>query len=221
MEITLDWNDAGVALATWNDGDNRLNPDSMGRLHDILDEVSAHEGPTAFVLTGTGKFFSNGLDLDRFANAPEELDITFRSLHRFMGRILALPTYTICAINGHAFAGGAMISGVFDYKVMREDRGFWCLNEIDIKVPVSGPMTAGLSAQIPTSTLAEAMLTGRRFSGPEALDAGIVHQLADEDGVLIAALERAAEMATKDRDTMGLHKKHLFGAAAKLLADNS
>jgi enoyl-CoA hydratase/carnithine racemase len=221
MQITLEWNEAGVALATWADGDNRLNPDSMGRLHAILDEVSDHEGPTAFVLTGSGKFFSNGLDLDRFEGAPEELGITFRSLHGFMGRILSLPVYTVCAINGHAFAGGAMVSSVFDYKVMREDRGFWCLNEIDIKVPVSAPMTAGLSTQIPRSTLSEAMLTGRRFSGPEALDAGIVQQLAAEEDVLPAALERAAEMAGKDRDTMRLHKGHLFGDAARFLAENS
>ena len=215
MEITLDW-DGDVAVAKWNDGENRLNPDSMDRLHSILDTVADHEGPTAFVLTGTGKFFSNGLDLDRFADNSEEFELTFRSLHRFLGRVLDLPCYTVCAINGHAFAGGALSSSVFDWRIMREDRGFWCMNEIDIKIPVTKAMYGALASHIPAPALSEALLTGRRFSGPEALAAGVVDQIEPEDSVLPSAIARAAAMADKDRATMQIHKRHLFGQASEL-----
>jgi enoyl-CoA hydratase/carnithine racemase len=217
MAIDLEWQ-GPVAVVTWDDGENRLNPDSTRRLHDILDEVEAHEGPTALVLTGSGKFFSNGLDLDRFAGAPEELGPTYNALVTFMGRILALPFQTVCAINGHAFAGGAMISSVFDWRVMRSDRGFWCMNEVDVGVPVSRELYAAAATHIPPAALADALVTARRFTGPEALAAGIVDQLEAEDDVLEAAIARATTLAEKDRTIVGIHKRLLFGEASRLCA---
>ena len=99
-----------VRILRWDDGENRMNPDSMAELDAALDHLESIEGPLAFVLTGTGKFFSNGLDLDRFATAPEELGVTAHLVHLLLGRMLLFPAYTVAAINGHAFAAGAMLS---------------------------------------------------------------------------------------------------------------
>lgn len=222
MRIDLDWQ-GPVAVVTWDDGENRLNPASMERLHRILDEIEAHEGPAAFVLTGTGKFFSNGLDLGRFAEHPHELGPTYNALVTFMGRILTLPFQTVCAINGHAFAGGAMISSVFDWRIMRSDRGFWCMNEVDVGVPVSRELYVAAATHIPAAALADALVTARRFAGPEALAAGVVDQIEPEDNVVPAAIERATALADKDQKIVGIHKRLLFGEASDLCAavDNS
>ena len=59
-------------MITWNEGENRVNLDSLGRLNEILDELEQLEGPLGIVLTGQGKFFSNGLDLERFGSNPSE-----------------------------------------------------------------------------------------------------------------------------------------------------
>lgn len=214
MEIDLTW-EGPVAVATWNDGENRINRDSVDRIGQILDEVTAKAGPRALVVTGTGKFFSNGLDLDRFENDQEEFDYTFKALERLMGRLVVLPFYSVAAINGHAFAGGAMISSAFDWRIMRSDRGFWCLNEVDIGIPVTDQMYAGVTAHLPQATVAEALLAGRRFSGDEALAAGIANQLAEEADLLPTAIERAASLADKDPKVFGIHKRHLYGDIAR------
>jgi enoyl-CoA hydratase/carnithine racemase len=214
MDIELEWHD-DVAVATWNAGDNRFNPDSLGRLNEILDEVEAREGPAAFVLTGSGKFFSNGLDLDRFESAPHELGITLRLLEVLLGRILVFNTYTVCAINGHAFAGGALLSAPFDQRIMREDRGFWCLPEIDLKMPFTDGLYAGLAGHIPAPGLAEAMLTARRYSATEALAAGIITGVASEDQLLDHAIGLAQTMASKDRSLLVTSKEQLFGDLAR------
>jgi len=214
MDFSLSWN-GPVAVATWNDGENRINTDSLGAFNAILDEVVATEGPRSLVLTGAGKFFSNGLDLDRFADDPVEFDLTFKGLQRLMGRIVVLPCYTVAAINGHAFAGGAMIASAFDWRIMREDRGFWCLNEVDIGIPVTDEMYAGVTAHLPQPTVAEALLTGRRFAGPEAIAAGIATELATEESLLNVAVERAALMAEKDPKVFAIHKRHLYGDTAR------
>ena len=67
MDITLT-REGAVAVLTWNEGENRINLDSLARLNELLDELEATEGPLSVVLTGSGKFFCNGLDLGRFAD---------------------------------------------------------------------------------------------------------------------------------------------------------
>ena len=65
-----------VAVITWNEGENRINFDSLARINQIFDDLEKEEGPLAVVLTGSGKFFCNGLDLARFGNNPTELSAT-------------------------------------------------------------------------------------------------------------------------------------------------
>ncbi|HUD69900.1 MAG TPA: enoyl-CoA hydratase/isomerase family protein [Acidimicrobiales bacterium] len=204
-----------VVIATWRDGENRLNPDTVKALDDLASEIEHEGGPCALVLTGEGKFFSNGLDLERFEGDRDEMVTTVAMFEQLLGRLFVLPVYTVAAINGHAFAGGAMLTCAFDYRVMREDRGYWCLNEADIGLPLSAQMAAAVLGRLPRATALEAMLTARRYSAQDALVAGIVEAIVPEDRLLDVAVERAAMVAAKHRDVVAAHKRHAFcGVAA-------
>jgi len=206
--------DGDVLVARWCDGENRLNPASLDALESLCERVENETGPLALVVTGDAKFFSNGLDLDRFAAHPEELGPTAGRLQVLLGRLLVLPCYTVAAINGHAFAGGAMLTCGFDHRVMREDRGYWCLNEVEIGLPLSAQMGAAVLGRLPRATALEAMLTARRYGGAEALAAGIADEIAAEDRVLPASIERAAAVATKNRTIVTMHKRLAFAQVA-------
>lgn len=203
-----------VLVARWRDGENRLNLDSIAALEALAERVEATEGPCALVLTGEGKFFSNGLDLDRFGDRPAELAETVTRFLVLVGRFFVLPAYTVAAINGHAFAAGAILTCGFDHRVMREDRGYWCLNEVEIGLAISAPLAAPLLARLPRATAVEAMLTARRYGGPDARAAGIVEELAQDADVVPTAIARAAEIAAKHRRVVAEHKRVLNGAAA-------
>jgi enoyl-CoA hydratase/carnithine racemase len=206
-----------VAVLTWNEGENRINLDALGRLNEILDELDSIKGPLALVLTGRGKFFCNGLDLERFGSDPKEMGATFHALNAFIGRLLVYPAYTVAALNGHTFAGGALIACGFDYRVMRGDRGFWCMNEVEIGLPLDKKLWSILEHRLPRQTAIVAATTGHRFSAPDALAHGIVEAVATEDEVLDHAVGVAEKFATLNRNVLGIHKRLIHGAEATLL----
>lgn len=202
--------DGDVWILRMDDGENRFNRASVDALHACLDTVAATEGPAALVTTGTGKFFSNGLDLD-WVLAGVGTEGFIDDVHRLFGRVMALDVFTVAAVNGHAFAGGAMLASAHDVVVMREDRGFWCLPEVDLGLPLTPAMYAAVASHLPPKALAEATLTGRRYGGAEAVAAGIAEEAVPEAEVLPRAVELAAAMAGKDRSVLAAHKALLRG----------
>ena len=200
-----------VYVLHWHDNENRFNRTFVDAFHAALDEVAAVEGPAAFVTVGEGKFFSNGLDLDWLTTEGADDAGFIDDVHRMLRRVLALDMISVAAINGHAFAGGAMLATAFDYRIMREDRGFWCLPEVDLGLPLTTEMYEGLAAHIPRPALADAALTGRRYSGPEARAVGIVTDVAPEAEVLERAVALATSLAGKNRTVIAAHKRLLYG----------
>ena len=189
--------DGDVFILTMDDDENRLSPSNLGELEAALATVEAADGPKALVTTGTGKFFSNGLDLDHLGANPDDLVPYLARVHALFVRVLSMPCATVAACNGHTFAAGAMVAICHDHRVMREDRGYWCLPEVDLGMPFTEGMNALIPARLPAMTAHEAMVTGRRYPGPDALAGGIVNELAADDQVLPRAVEVAQSLASK------------------------
>ncbi|MBL8777841.1 MAG: enoyl-CoA hydratase/isomerase family protein [Acidimicrobiales bacterium] len=222
--LTLERRDE-VALITLTAGDNRFNPTSVTAWNAALDEVEADESLAALVTTGTDKFYSNGLDLDWMGSLPDEERAQSGQMItdtiRLLGRLLSFPMYTVAAINGHAFAGGAMLTLAHDARVMRTDRGFWCLPEVDLGMPLAPGMTAIIQARLTPQVAHEAVLTGRRFPADEAQAKAIVDAVAPEDEVLRDAMALAVTQAARGRSSIGQLKQDLYGPALAVMAEGA
>ena len=215
---TLDRSD-DVFLLDLGDSENRFHPDWLTAVDAALDEVEGTDGPRALVTDATGKFFSNGLDLDwLFAHADQHEDYVVR-VHELLARVLALPVVTVAALQGHTFAAGAMLSLAHDFRVMRADRGFWCLPEADIGIPFTRGMSALIQARLTPQTAHEAMTTARRYGGEDARAAAIVDRAVDEESVRTTAVELAASLAGKAGDTLGTIKARMYAPALAALRD--
>jgi Delta3-Delta2-enoyl-CoA isomerase len=214
--IELD-QDGSVWVLRMRGGENRFNLDWLDAVNAALDQVAASEGPCALVTTGDGKFYSNGMDLDWLATQPDRAGDYLRAIYRLLGRVLSFPAITVAAVNGHAFGGGALLASAHDFAVMREDRGYWCMPEADLGLPLTAEYVSLLTARLPGRTIHEALVTGRRYGGPDALAAGIVQQVAAEDQVVPQAVKIATELAGKDRRTLTEHKRLLYGEAISTL----
>jgi len=191
--------------------DNRFNPDTDAEWHEALDQVEASVGPAALVTTGTGKFYSNGLDLDRLMGGGGGLLGEYVPVMlRLFARMLRLPVVTVAALNGHAFAAGAMMSLTHDFRVMRRDRGYWCLPEADLGMPLAPGMNDLIAARLTPQVAHEAIVTARRYTADEAVAAAIVDVAADEDHVLERAVALAAGQADKDRGAVVALRERLY-----------
>lgn len=212
--------DGSVFVLHMRSGENRVNEAFVGQFHEALDEIEASEGEAALVTTGEGKFYSNGLDLEGFAaGTAGDPKLVMDGLDRLFARLLTFPTATAAAINGHAFAAGGMLALAHDFRVMRADRGFFCLPEVDLGmgVPLNRGMYAVIGARLSQKVFHEVLITGRRYGGTDAAAQEIVQVAVPEQEVLPRAIEMVRGLAGKDRATMAALKRGLFRDALEIL----
>ena len=171
--------------------ENRFGSAWMSTVQGLLDTVEK-EPSGALVITATGKFFSNGLEIAEITDASK-IDPYIDRVHALYARVLSLPVATVAAINGHAFGAGAMLAQCADHRIMRTERGFWSLPEVVLGMPFPIGMTSLLRERIPNATVTEAMTTGRRYGGADAVTLGIVDQTVAVEELLSTARAVAAE----------------------------
>jgi enoyl-CoA hydratase/carnithine racemase len=186
---------------------------------DILDEVEADCGQgAALVLAGEDKFFCNGLNLEVVTQLdPAAMQLFGSRMAEIHKRFLVLPCPTVAALNGHAFAGGAFLALSLDYRIMREDRGWFAVSEVDVGVPVPPAMMGILQGKLPANTARDALLTGRRYTADEAIEAGIADGKASMEELLEQAKALASQLGTKEPGIFKTLKQTWFGPMAEAL----
>jgi enoyl-CoA hydratase/carnithine racemase len=203
--------DGEVFVIRMDAGENRFRPDFVDGWNAALDEVEAAPGPKALVTTGTGKFYSNGLDLDWMLSAgQDQANAYLANVLAVIGRVLVFPAFSVAAINGHAFGAGAQLALAHDARVMRSERGYFCMPEIDMRAPLHPGMTAIIQARLPRQTAHDVIVTGTRYGAPQAREARIVDEEAPEADVLPRAVARAALLAGKADPVMKRLKTDLY-----------
>ena len=207
-----------IAVLDLGDDENRFSLDWLDEINRLLDEIES--GAEGLITTGTGKFYSNGLDLDWLMAHGDQMQFYVGRVHALFARVLTLRIPTAAALNGHAFGAGAMLAMAHDYRVMRADRGYFCFPEVDIRIPFTEGMAALIQAKLTPQAAVASMTTGRRFGGPDAHQFAIVDATATEDAVVDTAIEFLAPLGGKDAGTLGAIKATMFSGAVAALTAN-
>jgi enoyl-CoA hydratase/carnithine racemase len=122
---------------------------------------------------------------------------------------------TVGCLTGHVYAAGAILATTLDFRLMQEDRGFFCFPEVDIKIAFTPAMFEILRLLPDHCALNELLLTGRRVGGKEALAMKIVSAAYPEGTLLDKAMEMATSLSKKDRMTYAQIKRGLRQALVK------
>lgn len=214
---TLTQTNGPVWTLDLGEDENRFSPTLLDEVTAQLDTLATSCEPAVLVTTGTGKFFSNGLDLQWLSENPSEMTNYVAKVQELFVKVLTLPIPTVAAINGHAFGAGSMLAIAHDYRVMRSDRGYFCFPEVDINIPFTPGMSALIQAKLTPNAAVESMTTGKRYAAAEALAAGIVNNIAPEESVQSVASSLVAGLAGKDRATLGQIKTTMYAQAVEAL----
>lgn len=221
MSSTIDRHDDGVFVLNLGDGDVRFNADTVDALNAHLDEIESAVGqqgsPAALVTISESKIWHNGLDLD-WMGGIDDVWAFVDTVKALFARFMRLPVPTVAAIGGHAFAGGAMFALAHDQRVMRSNRGFFCLPEVDLGMSFGAGFAALVSAKVPTVAVSRLAVLGERFTGPEAADLGVVDLAVAEDEVVVTATKLAHRLAAKAGPAIPKIRTEYFGHAIETLA---
>lgn len=183
-------------------GEGRFNPETLGQFDEAISAAIADTDCEVLLLSGEGKNFSQGLDLD-YLMASGDKQFTELCM-RVVARLLDAPFPVVSLVTGHAFGLGAMIALASDYKVMRSDRGFFCLPEVDLNMTLTVRMNELVCSKLSPAAIRTCLLTGERLSADKALALEIV------DG--IAALEELEGLGLALADPMrGKNRRSLAG----------
>ena len=123
--------------------------------------------------------------------------------------ISSYPMPTLALMNGHAFAGGLMLATAHDYRLAPSPRGYLCLNELVFGAPLRPQMASLFRAKMPPATFRKLVLEAHRFTGDEAVAAGIADGLAPAGpgaaSVLDAGLKFVADHALLEKPRSGIY----------------
>jgi enoyl-CoA hydratase/carnithine racemase len=188
-----------------------------------LDEVLNSAGPAALVTTSANeKFFSNGLDLDwRRGNGDGDggdKTVFAQEFMALMARLITFPIPTLCAVNGHGFGAGCMLALCHDVRIMREDRGYLCANEIALGMRIPDEELALFRHKMSGSAFFETVQLARRWTAADAQAAGFVSASTSRDQLLDMALSEARRLAPlgENRELFSSSKERIFGEAPSI-----
>nr|XP_061799109.1 putative enoyl-CoA hydratase [Nerophis lumbriciformis] len=178
----------------------------------------------AIVLTGSGPIFSAGVDLFQVLEGGAGYLRQFLPvLSASVQKVFTLPLPVVAAVGGHALAGGCILAAACDRRVMSRGKGKIGVTELAVGVPYPAMALEALRWLLPHQTVQDLVYAGRMLNAEQALDCGLVDELAGDPE---ATVERAVEIATGfgriPRDSFLLAKRQLRQPAldrAKAMAD--
>jgi enoyl-CoA hydratase len=208
MTMVLRSDADGVATLTLNRPEklNALNPATFHELRDHLDAIAGDAAVRCVVLTGAGRSFCAGNDLDAIASGegraepmlgPETVDA-----------LEQVTQPTIAKIRGHCFTGGLELALACDFLVTAESTKFGDTHGQWGLVPIWG-MSIRLPERVGLSNAKDLMFTARRIDGAAARAIGLVDRCVPDDELDAAVATLAAEICANSAGTNRIVKRLL------------
>jgi methylglutaconyl-CoA hydratase len=213
--LTLEFN-GEIAKITLNRPDKRnaINAQMIAELQTALDTIEKSHSRVV-IITGAGKAFSAGMDLDMLAaitkQSPAENQEDARRIAKLLRRLWSFPRPTISVVHGAAYAGGCGIATLCDFTLAAPEAKF---GYTEVKIGfLPAIVSVFLTRQIGDKRSRDLLLTGRIIDAAEAKEFGMVTAVIPSEQLDERALALARDLIEASPSSL-TRAKHLLTSAA-------
>jgi enoyl-CoA hydratase/carnithine racemase len=226
MRIEID--DAiGTLTLARPDALNAMSPEMIGELSVVASWLADLAPLRALVVTGEGRAFSSGGDVNWFREGLERDDIDLPSsvrrgadvLHQAIVDFRRIPYPVVAAINGPAAGAGFSLALMCDIRIASE-AAFFAIAYGRIGAAPDGGMTYFLPRVIGPGPALELLLEDPNLSAADALERGLVSRVVPADKLLEEARAKAAELGAKAPHYVRMCKRLVASSLDNSLADH-
>jgi enoyl-CoA hydratase len=197
---------------------NAMDPGLLQEGLAVLDRLE-RELPDAVVIAGRPGSFSAGLDL----KAVPDLDDAGRrdmvtALNELFTRWYGFPRPVVCAVTGHAIAGGCILALCGDHRVGGAS-GRFGLTEVRVGVPYPAAAIAVVRAELSAAAARELALRAHLVDAAAAEALGILDERVEDEEVVARAQAVATELAELPYEVYAITKRQLRGEVVDRLLE--
>lgn len=179
----------------------KLNALSRRMLLDLADAArwfDSHRDVKVVVVSGQGRSFSAGFDLNDFSTPDENYSVRDTAdLGRLMAEAVTdMRAITIAAIKGHCVGGGLVLAASCDLRIATSGAKF-SIPEVDLGIPLAWGGIPRLVREIGPAATKELVLTCRRFGADEAKALGFVNSIVNDDLLESSVMDLAESLESK------------------------
>ncbi len=177
-----------------------------------FERLSSAPGVGAVVVTGSGSIFSAGVDLKRLlAGGRAYVERFLPEMDAAFLAVFGCDKPVVAAVNGHAIAGGCVLTCAADVRLMAAGPARIGLPELKVGVPFPPAVVEVLRFPLPPQQAQDLLLRGRLCGPEEALARGLVDEVVAPEQLLERALVIAAELSAGPAESFRLTKRALRG----------
>jgi enoyl-CoA hydratase len=195
---------------------NAMNLELLDELVTTVEQLAA-DVPAALVLAGRPGAFSAGLDLKAVpAYEPDEQRRMVEGINAMALGVYGLPCPVVCAITGHAIAGGFVLAVCGDHRVASSE-GRYGLTEVKVGVPYPQAAIGVVQAELQPAALRLLAFGNGLHDAQTCLRLGVFDEVVEPGAVLPRALQIARDLAALPADVYARTKQDLRGATIERL----
>jgi len=199
--LVLTSREGTVQIVTLNrpEKSNALHPDLVNQLAEILEAAARNQQVNVIVLTGAGRSFSAGLDLELLLKWTTEEKLAYLdTVLPVFRRVWEMPQPIIAAVNGPAIAGGFDLAAFCDLRLASTEAIF---GQAEINIGLT-QIIHPLYKSIGLANAKELAMTGQNISAEEAYRIGLVNHVYPREELMTRALALATLLASKPRTAL-------------------
>jgi len=210
--VTLEIEDGLATARLARAHGNAINGALVDDLTRVVNEVRSDDGTRGMMLAASGRLFCPGLDLQELIELDRgEMEAFVVRFTECVAALYAFPKPLVAAMQGHAVAGGCVLSLTADWRVLAHG-ALVGLNEVRVGVPLPFGVSLILRETVPRLFLEEVALLGKNYRDREALAAGLAHEIRPLEGFEDHCRGKLAEFASRDPLALATTKTYLRSA---------